>query len=296
MRLTLAQGFQSVASFTGPLIASHAFVKDADAQSSLHTVQWVYLGVGLLGVCLIILFIFCKLPEISEEQLQEELNETGTTVKPLWRQYHTLLGALAEFCYVGAQVAVASFVVFYITEDPSLSRRFSDSAASDMFSYCQVAFMVGRFVGTPFLNYFPPDIMLLVWSTMTTIFSLVAALTGGAAGLASLFLVFFFQSIQFPVIFCLGTENLGKWTKRGGSLLVMGVGGGAVFPPIQGAVADRLTSVRSYVISFVACVGVTAYAAGMVIDRRRRTKAVLSSDAETPSLQLDREIDSESEK
>ncbi|EJD49104.1 MFS general substrate transporter [Auricularia subglabra TFB-10046 SS5] len=272
MRLTFAQAFQAVASFTGPLIASKAFFK-GENQNSLHTVQYVYLGVGLLGVCLIVLFFFCTLPEITEQQLQENLDAVGAKVKPLWKQYHTLFGAFAQFCYVGAQVALASFVLFYITEDPYLSKRYDSAAASNMFSYCQITFMIGRFVGTPLLKYFQPDTMLLVWSSLTAIFSVVASLTGGNAGLASLFIIFFFESIQFPVIFCLGTANLGKWTKRGSSLLVMGVGGGAAFPPMQGALADSLNdSVRSYFIPFIGYMVVVFYSAAMIIDRKRKTR------------------------
>ncbi|KZV79668.1 MFS general substrate transporter [Exidia glandulosa HHB12029] len=284
MRLTFAQArtdaFQAVAAFTGPLIASRAFFH-GENQNNLHTVQYVYLGVGLLGICLIVLFFFCKLPEITEAQLQENLEATGAEVKPLWKQWHTLFGAFTQFCYVGAQVALASFVLFYITEDPYLKTRFTSSEASNMFSYMQITFMLGRFVSTPLLQYMEPDLQLLIWGGMTAIFSLVAALTGGRAGLASLFIVFFFESSQFPIIFCLGTSNLGKWTKRGSSLLVMGVGGGAAFPPAQGAVADSINSVRSYIIPFIGYMVVVVYSSGMIIARKRATaRAAALIDAE----------------
>jgi len=77
--------------------------------------------------------------------------------------------------------------------------------------------------------------------------------TGGRTGLAGLFVILFFESIQFPVIFVMGTSNLGRWAKRGSSLLVMGVGGGAAFPPAQGAIADNISSTRSYGIPLIGC-------------------------------------------
>ena len=57
----------------------------------------------------------------------------------------------------------------------------------------------------------------------------------------------------------MGTKDLGVWTKRGGSLIVMGVGGGAWYPPIQGPRADSDTRL-SYVIPFTGYVIMTAYA------------------------------------
>ena len=48
-----------------------------------------------------------------------------------------------------------------------------------------------------------------------------------------------FMSIMFPTIFSLGIEGLGSRTKLGSSLLVMSIAGGAVIPPIMGALSDR---------------------------------------------------------
>lgn len=80
---------------------------------------------------------------------------------------------------------------------------------------------------------------------MCTIFSLVAATTGGTAGLASLYIIFFFESIIYPTTFTLATQNTGKLTKRAAGFLCMGVAGGAVFPPMQGALADSKNTVVS---------------------------------------------------
>jgi FHS family L-fucose permease-like MFS transporter len=56
MRLNISQGFQGVASFAGPLIASTYFFKGKNA-TTLDTVQWVYLAVFGLGVVLNVLFL-----------------------------------------------------------------------------------------------------------------------------------------------------------------------------------------------------------------------------------------------
>ncbi|KAH7102734.1 MFS general substrate transporter [Auriculariales sp. MPI-PUGE-AT-0066] len=213
-------------SLYSPLIASHTFFK-SENDDSLTSVQYVYLGVGLLGLVLNILFFFCKLPEISEEQLQEGL---------------TIFGFVAQFAYCGAQVGVISFVMFYIADDPYLHARLKDSDASNMVSYFQITFM------------------------------LVALTTGGRAGLASMFIILFFESIQFPVIFVMGTANLGKWTKRGSSIIIMGVGGGAVFPPAQGAISDNISTRRSYGMPFLGFAIVWLYALGTLLTRKHKTR------------------------
>lgn len=65
---------------------------------------------------------------------------------------------------------------------------------------------------------------------------------------------------MYPTIFTLGTANLGKHTRRGAGILVMGVAGGAVFPPIQGAVADNVSTRVSYIIPLFGFVVVLSYA------------------------------------
>ncbi len=48
----------------------------------------------------------------------------------------------------------------------------------------------------------------------------------------------FFMSIMFPTIFSLGVRGLGTKTKKGSSLIIMAIVGGAVFPVIMGRVSD----------------------------------------------------------
>ena len=63
----------------------------------------------------------------------------------------------------------------------------------------------------------------------------------GASGMASVLaivLVGFFNSIMFPTIFALSLKNLGALTKRGSSLLVMSIIGGALIPAAMGKISD----------------------------------------------------------
>jgi FHS family L-fucose permease-like MFS transporter len=71
----------------------------------------------------------------------------------------------------------------------------------------------------------------------------------GIGGVICLIAVMGFESIMYPIIFVLGTANLGRHTRRAAGLLVMGVAGGAVFPPIQGGIADAANTKVSFFVA-----------------------------------------------
>ena len=63
--------------------------------------------------------------------------------KPFRKQYHCIFGFVAQTTYVGAQVAVAALAVNYLADQ---GIGISKSFASQLFSYCQITFTVGRYV------------------------------------------------------------------------------------------------------------------------------------------------------
>ncbi|KAF5351952.1 hypothetical protein D9756_007434 [Leucocoprinus leucothites] len=264
-RLNFSQGFQGLASFAGPLIASKYFFRGANA-NSLDTVQWVYLAVAGLGLVLNILFFFCHLPEITEDALAAEIHEAGihNDEAPFWKQYRCIFGFIAQTTYVGAQVGVASLAVNFFSEQGIGIDR---PEASQLFSFCQLTFTAARFIGVVILNFIDPALLLSFYGVMCCMFSLLVALIPGRPGVGFLFCLFFFESICYPCIFTLGTKNLGVHTKRGSGLIVMGVGGGAWYPPAQAALADRAYTRRSYLVPFSGYAAMTMYSVGMMIDQ-----------------------------
>lgn len=154
----------------------------------------------------------------------------------------------AQFCYVGSQVTVAAFFINYATEAAS----YTAAEGSNMLSYGLITFTVGRFVGTALAAFFQTDFIILVYSVCAIALTAYVSAGQGLAGVAVLIIVFFFMAPMYPSLFSLGTANLGQHTKRGSGVLVMAVCGGAVFPPIQGAIADSSAGTRtSYVVPMV---------------------------------------------
>ncbi|KAJ3511227.1 hypothetical protein NLJ89_g4230 [Agrocybe chaxingu] len=165
----------------------------------------------------------------------------------------------------GAQVGVASLAVNFMVEQ---GVGINASRASQLFSFCQMTFTAGRFTGVLILKFVDPALLLSVYGFACCAFTLGVALATGHAGIGCLFGLFFFESICYPCIFTLGTKNLGVHTKQGSGLI--GVGGGAWYPPAQASVADRISTRTSYLVPLSGYIAMTIYAVGMVIDQARK--------------------------
>jgi len=264
-RLQFCQSWNGVASFIGPLIASKAFFSGAN-QNNLTNVQYVYLAVACAGAAVGVVFLFARLPEVSEETNRRNsvvaddlaIDRSGKIVGqgPLYKQYNMIFGFVAQFCYVGAQVTIASFFLFYATENAP----FTPEEAARLLSYALITFTVSRFIATALATVLAADFLLIIYASVGIAFNAYICAGHGSAAVGVLVAIFFTLAPMYPTIFTLGTANLGRHTRRGAGILVMGVSGGGVFPPIQGAIADSAGTRISYVVPLVGLCVVLAFA------------------------------------
>jgi len=239
IRLNLAQSFQAIGTVVSPLIASKAFFSNGN-ETNVASVQWTYLAVGIFVFCLAVVFYFAPIPEVTDSDMadgeeQNTMYETGYVDKPLHKQFTLFWGVAAQFCYVGSQVAIANYFINYVQV---VRPGTSQATASNLLAMAQGLFAIGRFTSSLLLRYLRPRHVLWGFMTMIIIFISCAIGVDGNGGIATLALVLFFESTCFPTIFTLSLRGLGRHTKRGGTFLVASVSGGAVFPPMLGAVAD----------------------------------------------------------
>ena len=239
-RLELSQSFQAVGSVVAPLLASRVFFKNTDA-TDLSKVQWTYVGIAAFVFLLAVVFFFSPIPEVTDADMALQAEQcadlTGFQEKPLRKQHKLFFGVAAQFCYVGAQVAVASQFIRYCQESAGLS----ESQASDRYAIGQSLFAIGRFAAAGLFMFVKPRIVLLVFMTAIMVFIGAAMGAYGEAGTAMLSLVLFFESCIFPTIFTLSIRGLGRHTKRGSSFIVASVCGGALFPSLTGLAADKMS-------------------------------------------------------
>ncbi|KAF5656024.1 mfs fhs l-fucose permease [Fusarium heterosporum] len=237
IRINISQAFNGIGTVIAPVLGSYVFFNNLDDNAALANVQWVYLSIAVFVLILACLFYISKIPEITDADMAFQAQETHSDAddKPFYKQYKLFHASFAQFCYTGAQVAIASFFINYATE---MRQNTSDSTGAKLFAGAQAAFTVGRFLGVLLMKFCKPRKVFLVFLTMCIVFIAPPIVHHGDAGVAFLYLVLFFESICFPTIVALGMRGLGRHTKRGSGFIVAGVVGGACVPPLTGAVAD----------------------------------------------------------
>jgi FHS family L-fucose permease-like MFS transporter len=115
-RLNLAQSFNGVGSFFGPIIGGALFFgnKSANSSSALDTVKYVYVAIAAIVLLVALIFFKTPMPEVKEEELVIDQNEHAG--KKLFQHAHFIWAIVAQFFYVAAQVGIAVLFINYCTE------------------------------------------------------------------------------------------------------------------------------------------------------------------------------------
>ena len=261
-RLNFAQSFNGLAAFiaptfVGPMILSGknyteiemANMSTVDLQAYLASeaasVKMPYLILGLIIFVVTIIVYFTRMPDIKEDDSEgageSSFSSALKSMKLRW-------GIVAQFFYVGAQVCVGSFFIKMATSTAGIG----EGAAAKYLGFFGLAFMLGRFAGTFFMQYIQPRKLLIIYAIIN-IFLTVLAITGtGMIVVYTLIAIAFFMSIMFPTIFSMGIDGLGNNTKIGSSLIVMSIVGGALLPPVLGLISDATRSIQmGYLVPLV---------------------------------------------
>ncbi|ESK89234.1 l-fucose permease [Moniliophthora roreri MCA 2997] len=254
MRINLAQAIQAVGTVVGPVLGSYVFFKKTDdSVDSLKSVQWVDLHLSLSSRRVEGIFY---LGADMAEQAQMIQKASEESFRKQYRLFHV---AWAQFCYTGAQVAIAGYFINYVTE----VRSGTDSALGAKFlAAAQGCFAVGRFLGT-----------------------------------ATLMICFFFESVCFPTIVALGIRGLGQHTKRGSGWIVAGVSGGACVPPLLGHVADMHNTAYAMIVPVMFFASALTYAIAVNFVPAYRVPidstgevGIAKRDPESASVQSDEKV------
>ncbi|KAH6971079.1 glucose galactose transporter [Ilyonectria sp. MPI-CAGE-AT-0026] len=283
VRLNLAQGVQGTGSFVAPLLASRVFFADTiDTEDSLKNVQWVYLGVAGFVACLIVVFFFIPMPEITDADMALMEGEIGEyDPGPFRKQYNLFLAVWSQFCYVGAQVAVANYFINFCMDHGKTKAQ-----ASDLLAVSQGLYTANRFIaaGLMLIPAFKPRLILGTYLALCAVFITAAIPTKGTTAIAMLILVFCAESACFACIFATGLRGLGRHTKRGGSFLVAAISGATVFTPATGAVMDATNAstamvipLTGYILAFVYPIYINVWNKDLM-DSHRATEVGIQPD------------------
>ena len=253
-RLNFSQSFNGLAAFiapafVGPLILSDKnytqeqveamapAVKQAYIISEADSVKMPYLVLGLIILAVAVIFFFTKMPDVKEESTE---GPDGASFGGALKSIRLRWGILAQFFYVGAQVCVGSFFIKMATTSAGIDE---DSAAKFL-GFFGLAFMLGRFFGTFLMQYINPRKLLIIYTIINIILTIITITGSGMLVVYCLIALGFFMSIMFPTIFSMGIDGLGENTKIGSSLIVMSIVGGAFLPPILGIISDQTANIQ----------------------------------------------------
>lgn len=162
----------------------------------------------------------------------------------------------ANVCNVGAQICVWSNIIFYMQQ----YRQMNERAAANYITYSLIAMLLGRFITTPIMKHIAPSKLLGIYGAVNVLLMAVSVLRPGTIGAWTIVASSFFLGIMFPTIFALGLKGLGENTKLGGSMLVMAIVGGALFPLLLGYIARTTGSMAmGYTVPLALFAGVAIY-------------------------------------
>jgi MFS transporter, FHS family, L-fucose permease len=271
-RLNFSQSFNPPGTVAGVLIGTYFIFSGVEPnlaeieqmkqagtyQNYLHgeimRVVPTYMAFGVVVLLCALVISRTKFPVIQSEH-EGEGQDHGSFAE-LLRNPAIWLAVVANFCNVGAQISSWSSLIPYMKQYTSVSER----TAAHYLTILLVAMLLGRFISTSLMRYIRPSLMLGVYGVVNTVMMLITIVRPGMVGAWAVVVSGFFISIMFPTIFALGLKGLGPNTKLGGSLLVMAVVGGAVFPPISGLIARQTGSLAlGYIVPLIGFVGVTLF-------------------------------------
>lgn len=265
-RLNFAQSFNGLAAFMAPLVGG-AFILSGKTLSATEeagmsaqqldsylkheasSVQIPYIVIGLVVLTVAVFLRKTPLPEIKED---DSLEVEGSILK----EKNLMLGVLAQFFYVGAQVCISSFFIRFSYRVAGIN----EVSAAYYLSGALLCFMIGRFAGTFLMRFISPPRLLTAYSIIVMGLLLLAITTHGKNSVYALIAVQFFLSVMFPTIFALSVRGLGTKTKEGSSLVIMAIVGGAVFPVIMGKVSDANNIQVAYIVPAVCLLMVLYFA------------------------------------
>ena len=279
-RLNLTQAFNSLGTTVGPWIGSLLILSIVATARDATAVQLPYLILSAALVVIALVFSQFHLPTVDTENATDGAPAgAGRDGGSLWRHRSLVLGAIAIFVYVGAEVTIGSFLVNYISQADV--GAMPESRAGTYVSLYWGGAMVGRFIGSGMLRRVRPGTLLAFNAACAIVLLAITMTTHGTTAMYAVLAVGLFNSIMFPTIFTLGIAHLGRHTGEGSGVLCMAIIGGAIVPLVAGHLADASGIAFSFVVPAICYAYIVYYG----VEGHRERAATFPSRAAGASRQ-----------
>jgi FHS family L-fucose permease-like MFS transporter len=267
-RLTFAQAFNSLGTTIFPYVGAAVILGSLSsvdpktltgaALSSYRAQETHVIGATYLGLALTLLVLATMVWFYRNHLREQRIPGSG------WREALGLLrvprfvfGASCIFLYVGAEVAIGSLIVSYLTQTDVLG--LTQRAAGEHVPLYWGGAMVGRFIGSYLLRLFSPGKVLAVAAAGVMTLLFISSHTTGTVSGFSLLAIGLCNSIMFPTIFSLASEGLGPRSASASGIIAVAIVGGAVIPPLTGHMADVFSLRTALIVPAICHVGILAY-------------------------------------
>lgn len=256
-RLNLAQAFNPVGSLSGMAVASlivlpalwsdrrneageiifGTLTESEKAGIRLHDLAVIrdpYVALGIVVLIVFLIVALKKMPAIAGTGEQGASAPASHSLRRLWHNRHYCEGVLAQMFYVAAQIMVWTFIIQYADR-----LGINKATAQNYNIFAMSLALCGRFVATGLMRRVNPRRLLMIFGIGASLCTLGTILIDGIAGLYCLVAISAFMSLMFPTIYGIALEDVdAQDTALGAAFLVMAIVGGALMPPLQGAVID----------------------------------------------------------
>ena len=291
-RLNLSQAFNSLGTTIAPIVGALFLLSDSVKTSEeinlltdldkinyysaeAATVQTPFLLIAAFIGILALIFAFIKLPKVMQESPK-------AGYLSLLKNKLMLMGALGIFVYVGAEVAIGSFLVNYFSDmnlavivmenemmmniantiASVFNKTFSNSDPKSLLGIFIIFYwggaMIGRFIGAYLTKIMDAGKVLSIFASLAILMILISINTQGLISMWSILAVGLFNSIMFPTIFTLTLEGLGDLKAQASGLLCMAIVGGAIIPFAFGSLIDGFGFKKAFILTVI-CYGYIMY-------------------------------------
>ncbi|MDQ6478652.1 sugar MFS transporter [Dyadobacter sp. LHD-138] len=214
-----------------------------------------YIGLGTFLFILGILVYKSPLPEIDTEHESEEIATANAGKTSIFQFPHLILGALAIFLHVGTQVIAIDTIISYAN-----SMGIDLLEAKVFPSYTLFCTICGYLIGISLIPKFISQVNALrICTLLGTAFTLLIIFTHGQLNFLGhttdisiwfVVLLGLANSLVWAGIWPLALDDLGRFTKLGASVMIMGLCGNAIMPLFYGYIADLYDVRTAYWVLF----------------------------------------------
>ncbi|TNJ45260.1 sugar MFS transporter [Tamlana fucoidanivorans] len=217
--------------------AKLSLVDDSEKASLLNTmadsVVTPYIAMAVVLVLLGLLIRKAPLPHVEAKPIEETVSGEKTK-SSIFQFPHLWLGVLALFVYVGVEVVAGDTIIAYgISLDiPASEAKF--------FTLFTLMAMVATYALGVFLipKYISQSFALKCSAILGIFFSFCIVFTSGFTSVLFVASLGIANALVWPAIWPLALNGLGQFTKTASALLIMAISGGAIIPPLYGALVD----------------------------------------------------------